>query len=75
MPVRTQPLRHYPHNAIKIAVDFDGTVVTHDYPRVGKDIGAVSINLNYHNSSSLDEPQQFKKVIRTHYHSKTSPLL
>lgn len=43
MPVRTQPLRDYPHNAIKIAVDFDGTVVTHDYPRVAKDIGAVSI--------------------------------
>jgi len=43
MPVRTQPLRHYPHNAIKIAVDFDGTVVTHDYPRVGKDIGAAPV--------------------------------
>jgi hypothetical protein len=26
-----------------IAVDFDGTCVTHDYPRVGKDIGAVPI--------------------------------
>lgn len=23
-----------------IVLDFDGTVVTHDYPRVGKDIGA-----------------------------------
>ena len=26
-----------------IAVDFDGTCVTHDYPRVGKDIGAVPV--------------------------------
>ena len=26
-----------------IAVDFDGTVVTHDFPNVGKDIGAVPV--------------------------------
>lgn len=26
-----------------IAVDFDGTCVTHDYPEVGKDIGAILI--------------------------------
>ena len=26
-----------------IAVDFDGTCVTHDYPRVGKDIGATPV--------------------------------
>ena len=26
-----------------IAIDFDGTCVTHEYPRVGKDIGAVSV--------------------------------
>lgn len=26
-----------------IAVDFDGTVVSHDYPEVGKDIGAAPI--------------------------------
>ena len=26
-----------------ICVDFDGTCVTHDYPRVGKDIGAQSV--------------------------------
>ncbi len=26
-----------------IGIDFDGTCVTHDYPNVGKDIGAVSI--------------------------------
>lgn len=26
-----------------VAVDFDGTCVTHDYPNIGKDIGAVSV--------------------------------
>lgn len=26
-----------------IAIDFDGTVVTHEYPKVGKDIGAVPV--------------------------------
>jgi len=26
-----------------IAIDFDGTCVTHDYPEVGKDIGSVPI--------------------------------
>ena len=24
-----------------IAIDFDGTCVTHEYPKIGKDIGAV----------------------------------
>ena len=28
---------------ITILVDFDGTVVTHEYPRIGKDIGAVPV--------------------------------
>jgi hypothetical protein len=28
---------------VKIAVDFDGTCVTHEYPNVGKDIGAVPV--------------------------------
>jgi hypothetical protein len=28
---------------MKIAVDFDGTCVTHEYPHVGKDIGAVPV--------------------------------
>ncbi len=26
-----------------IAVDFDGTCVTHEYPNVGKDVGAVAV--------------------------------
>lgn len=26
-----------------VVVDFDGTLVTHEYPRVGKDIGAVPV--------------------------------
>ena len=28
---------------IKIAIDFDGTCVKHDYPRIGEDIGASKI--------------------------------
>ena len=28
---------------MKIAIDFDGTCVTHEYPDVGKDIGAVPV--------------------------------
>lgn len=28
---------------MKIAIDFDGTCVTHEYPKVGKDIGSVPI--------------------------------
>lgn len=30
-------------NSINIILDFDGTVVTHDFPRIGKDIGAVPV--------------------------------
>ena len=30
-------------NKIEILIDFDGTVVTHEFPRVGKDIGAVPV--------------------------------
>ena len=26
-----------------IAIDFDGTCVTHDFPGIGKDIGAIPI--------------------------------
>jgi hypothetical protein len=28
---------------MKIAIDFDGTVVSHEYPKIGKDIGAVPV--------------------------------
>ena len=28
---------------MKIAIDFDGTCVTHEYPRIGSDIGAVPV--------------------------------
>lgn len=33
-----------------IAIDFDGTCVTHDYPNIGKDIGAIPVlqQLVYH---------------------------
>lgn len=30
-------------NKLEILIDFDGTVVTHEFPSVGKDIGAVPI--------------------------------
>ena len=29
-----------------IAIDFDGTCVTHDFPRVGSDIGAIPVLKN-----------------------------
>jgi len=28
---------------MKIAIDFDGTCVTHEYPNIGRDIGAVPV--------------------------------
>jgi hypothetical protein len=31
------------YNGLLIAVDFDGTCVTHDYPKVGKDIGVAPV--------------------------------
>ena len=31
------------NKSIIIAVDFDGTCTTYDYPRIGKDIGAILI--------------------------------
>lgn len=30
-----------------IGIDFDGTVVTHDFPKIGKDIGAVPVLKNW----------------------------
>ena len=30
-------------NKLEIIVDFDGTCVTHDFPNIGKDIGAVPV--------------------------------
>ena len=30
-------------NNMYIAIDFDGTCVTHDYPRIGKEIGAAKV--------------------------------
>ena len=31
------------NKALEIIIDFDGTCVTHDYPRIGKEIGAVPV--------------------------------
>lgn len=36
-------MNNFKNQTIEINCDFDGTVVTHDYPRVGHDIGAVSV--------------------------------
>ena len=30
-------------NNMIIAIDFDGTCVTHEYPKIGKDIGAIPV--------------------------------
>lgn len=38
-----QSLRGPKKKGIDIVIDFDGTVVTHDFPRIGKDIGAVPV--------------------------------
>lgn len=31
------------HKNLIIGIDFDGTCVTHDFPRIGKDIGAIPV--------------------------------
>lgn len=31
------------HDPITIAIDFDGTIVSHDYPHIGYDLGAVPL--------------------------------
>jgi hypothetical protein len=44
--LKTYKQKAYNNNTylfMEIVIDFDGTVVTHDYPRVGKDIGAVPV--------------------------------
>lgn len=37
--------QQYFGKSLYIGVDFDGTVVTHNYPKVGEDIGAVPVLL------------------------------
>ena len=36
-------MNNFNNQTIELNIDFDGTVVTHDYPRVGHDIGAVAV--------------------------------
>lgn len=36
-------MNNFKNQTIECNIDFDGTVVTHDYPRVGHDIGAVEV--------------------------------
>ena len=31
------------YNTVTIVLDFDGTVVTHEFPKIGKDIGAIPV--------------------------------
>lgn len=31
------------YRGVPFAIDFDGTCVTHDYPNIGKDIGAIPV--------------------------------
>ncbi len=36
-------------NGLIMAIDFDGTIVTHDYPRIGRDVGAIPHLLSLQN--------------------------
>jgi hypothetical protein len=36
-------MNNFNNQTIELNIDFDGTCVTHDYPRVGHDIGAVNV--------------------------------
>lgn len=31
------------NNGLVIAIDFDGTIVTHEYPEIGRDLGAIPV--------------------------------
>lgn len=41
--MNAKPIKPVDIVARVIAIDFDGTCVTHDYPRIGRDIGAVPV--------------------------------
>lgn len=64
-----------------IGIDFDGTCVTHDFPKVGKDIGAVPILKklveNGHQLILFTMRSDKKEVLTDHYeiHSKAEPYL
>lgn len=64
-----------------IGIDFDGTCVTHDFPKVGKDIGAVPILKklieNGHQLILFTMRSDKKEVLTDHYeiHSKAQPYL
>lgn len=53
-------------NIMTIAIDFDGTCVTHDWPKIGKDIGAIPVLKELVNKGHLlilytmrsDKPEQ-----------------
>ncbi len=64
-----------------IGIDFDGTCVTHDFPKVGKDIGAVPVLKklveNGHQLILFTMRSDKKEVLTDHYeiHSKAQPYL
>ncbi len=64
-----------------IGIDFDGTCVTHDFPRVGKDIGAIPILKklvdNGHQLILFTMRSNKKEVLSNHYeiHNKAEPYL
>lgn len=43
MDARTNKIKTYKLTEMDIVIDFDGTVVTHEFPKVGRDIGADKI--------------------------------
>ena len=47
------------HNAL-IAVDFDGTVVTHAYPEIGDDAGAVAVLKELTNRICIAEDDEIR---------------
>lgn len=64
-----------------IGIDFDGTCVTHEFPRIGKDIGAVPVLkeliANGHQLILFTMRSDKKEVLSDHYeiHSKAEPYL
>jgi hypothetical protein len=64
-----------------IGVDFDGTCTTHDFPKVGKDIGAVPVLKklidNGHHLILFTMRSDKKEVLSKDYniHSKSKPYL
>ena len=48
---------------MEICVDFDGTCVTHEFPKVGKDIGAVPVLKKLVDAVKVEEMLKFMSII------------